>query len=82
MGGEADGPGLSSAQDDLSDMAPGGRHFEASEQKNLTPRAGKTLAADRVPGPGEPGFKAARQQSDLTPEQKPLRKGTARKKAQ
>jgi M6 family metalloprotease-like protein len=79
MGGEAEGPGLSSAQDDLSDRAPGGRHFEASEQENLTPRAGKTLAADRVPGPGEPGFKAAGQQPDLTPGPKPAKREVRRK---
>jgi M6 family metalloprotease-like protein len=83
IGGAAEGPDLEGAKTDLSDTAPNGPRFAPRVQKNLEPReSARGASVRRVPGPGEPGFKAARQQSDLTPEQEPLRKGTARKRAQ
>jgi len=72
IGGAAEGPDLEGAKTDLSDTAPNGPRFAPRVQKNLEPReSARGASVRRVPGPGEPGFKAARQQSDLTPEQKP-----------
>jgi len=71
IGGIAEGPDLRGAKTDLSDMAPNGARFSPREQKNLEPRAsarGRGLVG--VPGPGQPGFKAVRQQSNLVPEER------------
>jgi hypothetical protein len=67
VGGAEEEPTLASAKDDLSDTAPGGRGFKGSETKNLEPReSARGAALRRIPGPGEPGFKAV-QQPNLVP---------------
>ena len=80
IGGAAEGPDLEGAKTDLSDTAPNGPRFAPREQKNLEPReSARGVSARRVPGPGEPGFRAVQQQSNLAPVERTGRKEPRRK---
>jgi hypothetical protein len=69
-GGYPEGPAGASFTD-ISAFGPGGTRFVFQSEPNLFPLAPATTAtptlAPRIPGPGEPGFKCARQQKNLFP---------------
>jgi protocatechuate 3,4-dioxygenase beta subunit len=73
MGGFVEGPGIG-ASIDVSAEGPGGRYFAPQVESRLTPPNPPALW-NRIPGPGEPGFRC-RQQQNLIPGQG----GTERKK--
>jgi len=69
VGGLAEGPDLLGEYQDLSETAPDGLRFKAREQKNLEPHEIMRGAGfRRIPGPGEPGFRAV-QQLNLLPKE-------------
>lgn len=73
MGGSAAGPELG-GPNDLSDTAPNGARFAPRLQKNLEPReSARGASVRRIPGPGEPGFRAVQQEDQTPGERKPAK---------
>jgi Leucine-rich repeat (LRR) protein len=73
MGGFAEGPG-SGAFVDVSAEGPGGRYFAPQVERHLMPPHPPALW-NRIPGPGEPGFRCGQQQNLI-----PGQGGTEKKK--
>jgi hypothetical protein len=61
----ARGPAVAGARRDLADKGPGGRTFKPQVGKNLVPQMSRSTV-QRIPGPGQPGFKVAKQ-NNVTP---------------
>jgi hypothetical protein len=76
-----DGPYIMGDAKDYLEAASDGPGSSSREQQNLEPREEKTRTIRRVPGPGEPGFKAVQQQSQAPGERKsaPLKRTSKRK---
>ena len=79
IGGTEEGPGIARSIGDLSDRGPGGSRFVYIEDLHLDPDEDPAAALTRIPGPGEPGFIAEDQNSQI-PEERPTRKQAEPKK--
>lgn len=79
FGGFAQGPGWFEKYEDLSNEGPGGWNFAHQEEEALVPREEKKARMQRVPGPGEPGFKCI-EQKNLIPVEGMSKEGDRKKK--